>query len=199
MAKTAVKAKTAKKKAKTEATKSNRQPKTGDAIELLKADHRTVEDLYEVFEASTDSKKKQRIAKEICMELIVHTQIEEEIFYPAVKDVVEDDMYAEAHVEHDGAKVLIAEILNGDPDSEFYNANVKVLSEMIKHHVKEEEQRDGLFAQAKRGDLDMEALGAKLMQRKRDLTDLYKRSGLPRPTTRTMTKMPKLELGRPVS
>ena len=92
------------------------------------------------------------------MELMVHATIEEEIFYPAVKRSVEEEIHNEAYVEHDGAKVLIAEILAGSADDEFYDAKVKVLSEMIKHHVKEEEQKDGLFAQAKKGDVDMHRL-----------------------------------------
>ena len=91
---------------------------------------------------------KAKLAREICLELSVHTTIEEELFYPAIKETVEEEIYDEAYVEHDGAKVLIAEILEGTPDDDFYDAKVKVLSEMIKHHVKEEEQRGGMFAQA---------------------------------------------------
>ena len=121
-----------------------------DAIALLKSDHRKVEKLFKQFEKSRDKRAKARLAREICMELMVHTTIEEEIFYPAVKDAVDEEIHDEAYVEHDGAKVLIAEISERSPDDEFYDAKVKVLSEMIKHHVKEEEQRDGLFAQAKK-------------------------------------------------
>ena len=194
----AKKAKTARKSAKAK-SKSNGRSKPMDAIQLLKNDHRTVEELFEEFENTKGSKSKQRIASQICMELIVHAQIEEEIFYPAVKEAVEEEIYTEAHVEHDGAKVLIAEILDGDPDDEFYDANVKVLSEMIKHHVKEEEQRDGMFAQAKQGDVDLTGLGEQLAQRKADLIALYERNGPPRLKTRTMKKMPKLELGQPVA
>jgi hemerythrin superfamily protein len=183
---------------KTAAATRNGRSKVLDAIQLLKADHRMVEGLFEEFENVKGGKSKQRIANQICMELIVHAQIEEEIFYPAVKDVIEEDIYTEAYVEHDGAKMLIAEILNGSPDDEFYDANVKVLSEQIKHHVKEEEQRDGMFAQAKQGDVDLVALGEQLAQRKADLTNLFKRNGLPRPKTRTMKSMPKVELGQPL-
>ena len=178
---------------------SNGDAKPKDAIALLKADHRLVEGLFEEFESAKGAKAKQKLANRICMELIVHAQIEEEIFYPATKDAVEDDIYTEAHVEHDGAKVLIAEILAGDPNDEFYDANVKVLSEMIKHHVHEEEMRDGMFAQVKRSEIDLGALGEKLAQRKADLTALYKRNGLPKPTTRTMKSMPTLDLGQPVA
>ena len=169
-----------------------------DAISVLKADHRTVEDLFAKFEKAKGGAAKESIARQVCLELVVHAQIEEEIFYPAVKDVVEEEVYAEAQVEHDGAKVLIAEILAGDPEDEFYEASVKVLSEMIKHHVKEEEQRDGMFAQARQGDLDMSALGAQLAQRKADLTALYKRNGIPAPQTRTL-KGAKVMLAQPVA
>ncbi|MGE0741793.1 MAG: hemerythrin domain-containing protein [Hyphomonadaceae bacterium] len=186
-------------KAPAQRAKTNGKAKSADAIALLKADHRAVEELFEAFEAAKGSKAKQRLAHEICMELIVHAQIEEEIFYPAVKEAVEEDLYAEAHVEHDGAKVLIAEILEGDPEDDFYDANVKVLSEMIKHHVKEEEQRDGMFAQAKQGDVDLDALGEQLAERKADLTNLYKRNGLPKPKTRTLKSIPRVELGQPIA
>jgi hemerythrin superfamily protein len=193
------KAKAKKTAVKSKAKSSNGRSRPIDAIALLKSDHRTVEGLFEEFEGAKGAKAKQRIANQICMELIVHAQIEEEIFYPAVKDAVEEEIYTEAHVEHDGAKVLIAEILDGDPDDEFYDANVKVLSEMIRHHVKEEEQRDGMFAQAKQGDVDLEALGEQLAQRKGDLASLYKRDGLPKPKMRTMKAIPKVELGQPVA
>jgi hypothetical protein len=110
---------------------------------------------------------------------MVHSTIEEEVFYPAVKGVVDDEIYEEALVEHDGAKVLIAEILDGSPDDEFYDAKVKVLSEMIKHHVKEEEQRDGMFAQAKKGDVDLEELGAMLAARKQEVIAKFSSEGVP--------------------
>jgi hemerythrin superfamily protein len=168
-----------------------------DAIGLLKADHRTVEELFEKFENARGGSAKQRIANQICLELCVHAQIEEEIFYPGVKEAIDEEIYTEAHVEHDGAKVLIAEILNGSPDDEFYDASVKVLSEMIKHHVKEEEQPDGMFAQAKQGDVDLDDLGEQLAARKAELIELFKRDGVPRPKTRTL-KGPKLRFGQPV-
>lgn len=173
-------------------------PKNPDAIALLKADHRKVEDLFEQFESARGGKSKAKIAQQICMELMVHATIEEEVFYPAVKDAVEDEIYTEAHVEHDGAKMLIAEILASSPDDDFYDAKVKVLSEEIKHHVKEEEQRDGMFAQAKKGDVDMKELGAKLLNRKTALTREFKQQGLPTPETRTM-KGVKLKVGQPAA
>jgi hemerythrin superfamily protein len=167
-----------------------------DAVALLKADHRKVEELFEKFESARGNK--QKIAEQICMELIIHAQIEEEIFYPACTGKVEDeDLVQEAYVEHDSAKVLIAEILAGSPEDEFYDAKVQVLSEMIKHHVKEEEKRaEGLFAEAKEAGLDMDALGEQLMTRKQELMDEYK-SGLPTPQTRSF-KGTELEHGEPV-
>jgi hemerythrin superfamily protein len=210
----AAKRKTAKKttKAKTAKSASNRSNgsarKNGGrssssggrepaAIQLLKQDHRTVEDLFEEFEQASKSSDKRSIAKEICMELTIHAMIEEEIFYPAVKDVVDEEIYGEAHVEHDGAKVLIAEIMASDPEDEFYDARVKVLSEMIKHHVKEEEQRDGMFAQARRGKaVDFDELGEQLRTRKEDLTRLMQRNGIPAPEVRTMHGA-KVRLGQP--
>ena len=168
-----------------------------DAIELLMADHRTVEGLFETFEATDDKGKKQKIAQQICLELMVHSTIEEEIFYPAIKEVVEDDLYNEAFVEHDGAKMMIAEILEGSADDDFYDAKVKVLSEMIKHHVKEEEQRDGLFAQAKKGDVDLAELGAELAARKEAVIAEFASEGVPPPTTKSM-KGAKIQLGEVV-
>ena len=134
-----------------------------DAIALLKADHRKVEELFEKFEKASGDGRKQTIAEQICLELTVHAQIEEEIFYPACEGKVEEDLLKEAYVEHDGAKVLIAEIEAGGPDDEFYDAKVKVLSEEIEHHVEEEEKRmEGMFAQARKAGLDMDALGEQL-------------------------------------
>ena len=121
-----------------------------DAVALLKADHRKVEDLFAKFEKTKAADRKQRLAKEICTELTVHTLIEEEIFYPACRGEIKDETVSEAYVEHDGAKMLIAELEAGSPEDDFYDAKMKVLSEEIKHHVKEEEMRsEGMFAQAK--------------------------------------------------
>ena len=90
--------------------------KAPDAVALLKSDHRTVEELFERFENSKSKPTKTKIAQQVCMDLMVHATIEEEIFYPAVKRFVEEEIHNEAYVEHDGAKVLIAEILAGSPD-----------------------------------------------------------------------------------
>lgn len=160
---------------------------TPDAITLLKADHRKVEELFASFETAKGGGRKRSLAEQICMELTVHAKIEEDVFYPACEGVVEDDLLKEAYVEHDAAKVLIAEIEAGGPDDEFYDAKVKVLSEMIEHHVKEEEQRaEGMFAQARKAGLDMDALGEQMAQEKSQLTASYKTGGLPTPETTTL-------------
>src|SRR4051812_18399920 len=136
-------------------------PAKKDAISLLKADHRKVEELFDKYE--TARSKKADIAQTICMELTIHTMIEEELFYPACRNAgIESDMLDEANVEHDGAKALIAELEGGSPDDEFYDAKVKVLSEAIKHHVKEEEKRGGIFSEAKEAGIDLDVLGEQL-------------------------------------
>lgn len=157
-----------------------------DAIALLKADHRKVEDLFAKFKAARGAEKKQRLVTDICTELTVHTIIEEEIFYPACRGEVAADMVEEAYVEHDGAKVLIAELEAGSPSEEFYDAKVTVLSEQIKHHVAEEEKRsEGLFAQARAAGLDMDDLGARMQERKQELLAKFKTDGVPPPEMRT--------------
>ena len=180
------------------ATKQSRSAKTADAIALLKADHRLVEQLFAQFEKSKSPSQKTKIARQICMELSIHATIEEEIFYPAVQGEVEDDILNEAYVEHDGAKMLIAEILAGSPEDRFYDAKVTVLSEEIKHHVKEEEQRDGMFAQAKAAGVDMKELGQHLAQRKTELKESFTKDGLPTPETRSL-KGAKVNLGQPLA
>jgi hypothetical protein len=167
-----------------------------DAIALLKADHRKVEELFEKYE--TARSKKADIAKQICMELTIHTIIEEEIFYRACRGAVEDDELDEAQVEHDGAKVLIAELEEGSPEDEYYDAKVKVLSEEIRHHVKEEEKPGGIFSQAKKEDLDLKALGEQLQVRKDELVAQFEEKGISPPVTRSMTATT-LEQGRPVA
>ncbi len=158
-----------------------------DAIALLKQDHRTVEELFKKFEKASGDGTKQKLAEEICLELSVHAEIEEEIFYPACEGKVEEDLLKESYVEHDGAKVMIAEIMAGGPDDEFYDAKVKVLQEEIEHHVEEEERRmEGLFAQARKAELDMDALGDQLAARKLELTEQFKTSGIPKPKLTTM-------------
>ena len=167
------------------------EPKAQDAIALLKADHDKVAGLFESYEKASGDGRKKTLAEEICMELTVHATIEEEIFYPACEGKVEKDLLKEAYVEHDGAKILIAEIEAGGPSDEFYDAKVKVLGEQIEHHVEEEEMRmEGLFAQAKKAGIDMDALGEQLAARKQELTARYEKGGLPKPTLTTMDAVP---------
>lgn len=140
-----------------------------DAIALLKADHRKVEDLFAKFESAADGKK-SAIAMQICNELKIHTIIEEEVFYPALKGKIEAETYTEAYVEHDGAKVLINDIVASSPEDEFFDAKVKVLSEEIKHHVHEEEARsEGMFAQAREAGVDLIGLRDAMLARKQEL------------------------------
>ena len=169
-----------------------------DAIALLKADHRKVEELFEKFESAKGKSQKEQLAKQICTELTIHTIIEEEIFYPACKGKAEEDLLNESYVEHDGAKVLIAEIEQGSPDEQFYDAKVKVLSEEIQHHVKEEEKpAEGLFAQARKAGIDMDALGAMMAARKQELKAQIESGGLPTPETRSFSGA-QLDKGEPI-
>jgi len=162
--------------------------KSLDAIALLKAGHRKVSGLFEKYESARS--RKAEIAHQICLELSIHTLIEEEIFYPACREAgVESDMMDEANVEHDGAKTLIAELEAGSPEDEYYDAKVKVLSEEIRHHVKEEEKPGGIFTQARKADLDLDALGQRLAVRKKELTAQFEKR-LPAPRTRTMKAPP---------
>ena len=148
-------------------SKSAKSDTPQDAIALLKADHRQVEEWFEQFEKARDDSRKQKLATQICNALKVHTTIEEEIFYPAFLEATGDtDTHHEAEIEHNGAKNLIGEIEASSPDDEYFDSKVKVLSEMIKHHVKEEEQPGGMFAEARKSDMDLDALGEQMAARK---------------------------------
>ena len=167
------------------------QPQFTDAIALLKADHRKVEDLFEKFEKTSSTDRKQALAHEICTELKIHMLIEEEIFYPAFRGKIEDDTLDEAYVEHDGAKVLINDIEAGSPDDDFCDAKVKVLSEEIKHDVHEEEMpSDGMFAQCRKTDVDLVALRDLMARRKEELQVEANASGLPAAKPTTVTLLP---------
>ncbi len=158
-----------------------------DAVALLKEDHRTVEELFAKYEKASGDGKKQELANQICMELTVHAMIEEEIFYPACESKVEEDLLSEAYVEHDGAKVLIGQLLAGSPADEYFDAKVTVLQEQIEHHVEEEEKRmEGLFAQARKAGLDMDALGDELAARKEELKAKFTAEGVPPPVFTTL-------------
>ena len=159
--------------------------KKPDAVALLKADHRKVEELFEKF-ADGENEGNEALVLEICTELMIHSMLEEEIFYPACQSELDDEeAINEAYVEHDGAKVLIAELMDSEADDTFFAAKVTVLSEMIKHHVAEEEET--LFPEAEQSDLDMEALGKRMLERKEELIAKFANSKLPPPETRSFT------------
>lgn len=142
--------------------------KAQDATVLLKTDHKRVSDLFADYEEANSVKEKSQIAQQICNELTVHAQIEEEIFYPAVKKALKDkELIPEATVEHAILKSLIAQVEEEKPGGELYDAKIKVMKEYVKHHVKEEQNE--IFPKAKSADLDMRALGAKLSKRKEEL------------------------------
>lgn len=153
---------------KTTARKTSSAPAGKDAVALLKADHREVEKLFAQFEKARSDKVKKSVAEKICMELRVHTQIEEEIFYPVSREYLKDDAIVdEAVVEHASAKDLITEIEQMEPGEDLYDAKVKVLSELIEHHVEEEEKE--YFPEAKKTEMDMKAVGAQMAARKEEL------------------------------
>jgi hypothetical protein len=158
----------------------------------LKADHRKVEGLFKKAEKAKGGAK-EKLVEQICNELIIHTMLEEEIFYPACRsEDVEEDKMDEAQVEHDGAKVLINDLMSVGASSPMYDGKVKVLSEYIKHHVKEEEKpRSGVFAEAKRKGVDMDDLGARMKARKMELMQEAEEEGLPRPEPKSIALAPK--------
>ena len=146
------------------------RPAPKDAIALLKADHAAVSQLFAEYEKTRSVPNKKALVAQICTALSVHAQIEEEIFYPAVKAALKDKLLVpEASVEHAGVKDLIAQLQGVEPDGEMYDARVKVLSEYVKHHVKEEQNE--MFPKAKASSLDIVELGARMAARKHDLMD----------------------------
>jgi hypothetical protein len=146
-------------------------PAVQSAIAALKQDHRRVEGLFSEFEKATEGKRKQELVAMICAELNIHTRMEEEIFYPACREAIDDeDLMDEAQVEHDAAKLLIADLTAASDDDPYLDAKVKLLSEMIKHHVGEEEKRgEGVFAKAEQHQVDNPSLAAELAERKQEL------------------------------
>jgi len=164
------------------------ESKSQDAIALLKEDHRAVEKLFKEFEGAKGDGRKQKLAQRICLELTIHTMTEEEIFYPACDGKVDEDLLKEAYVEHDAAKVLVAEIEAGEGrDDDFFDAKVQVLSEEIEHHVQEEEKE--LFPKVRKADIDLDVLGQQLAARKRELQKEFKASGVPEPELKTMDEV----------
>lgn len=141
-----------------------------NAISLLMKDHKNVKALFAQYEGLSDRSfaTKKKLADQICHELTVHTQVEEEIFYPAVRRPIHDgDLMDEAVVEHASAKELIAQILAMDPSEDLYDAKVTVLSEQIEHHVKEEES--DMFPKVRKTGVDLDALGEQMAARKEQL------------------------------
>jgi hemerythrin superfamily protein len=143
-------------------------PKAQEATALLRADHKLVSNLFVEYEKARSATRKKKLASKICTELSVHAQVEEEIFYPAVKQALKDhELVPEATVEHATLKALIAQVEGVEPDGEMFDAKIKVLSEYVKHHVNEEHSE--MFPKAKSTKLDMVALGARLTARKAEL------------------------------
>ncbi len=145
--------------------------KQNDAISMLTADHREVSTMFKQYEELGDRAKasKKKLADQICTALTLHATIEEEIFYPALREKSKEaaDLLDEALVEHAGAKDLIAQLQEMDPEDDLYDAKVKVLGEQIEHHVGEEEGE--MFPMAKKAGLDMVALGEEMAMRKDEL------------------------------
>lgn len=153
-----------------------------DALRMLAEDHRTVENLFEKYDNAKSQSARQKIVRQICDELTIHAMIEEQVFYPAVRDLVEDDMMDEAQVEHDSAKALILSLRDADPADPFYEAKVSVLKEQVEHHVYEEErQRGSIFAQVRKADVDLEAIGQEMAQLKKQLKQQAESGELPQP------------------
>ncbi|HEX4522166.1 MAG TPA: hemerythrin domain-containing protein [Casimicrobiaceae bacterium] len=154
---------------RTTATRTTQREQS--ALELLKADHAEVKKLFRQFERlkkNDDSDGMQQVAQTICNALRVHAQIEEEIFYPALREAGDaDDALDEADVEHSHVKELVEQIASSSPGDEHFEARVKVLSEYVEHHVQEEEST--IFSKARKADFDLAALGQQLEARKAEL------------------------------
>ncbi len=144
-----------------------------DAIAMLMADHKKVKKLFSEFDKLKEDgsdENKAALVDQICSELKIHTELEEEIFYPAVRKAIDDsDLMDEALVEHAGAKEMIAQLEDANPKDDLYDAKVTVLGEQIDHHVKEEEGE--MFPKAKKAGVDTEALGAFMLKRKMALME----------------------------
>lgn len=156
------------KNASNRATRGEKPSRAPDAIALLRADHKRVGALFADYDKTRTVEKKKQLVTQICTELSVHAQVEEEIFYPAVKRALNDkDLIPEATVEHATLKTLIAQVEGVEPDEEMFDARIKVMSEYVKHHVKEEQKE--MFPKAKTTKLDMVQLGARMSERKAKL------------------------------
>jgi hemerythrin superfamily protein len=158
------------------------QKESRDALQMLADDHRTVEALFEKYDNARGEAAQQKIVQQICQELTIHAMVEEQLFYPAIREAVDDDMMDEAQVEHDSAKTLILSLQQGTPSDAYYDAKVSVLKEQVEHHVYEEErQRGSIFAQVRKAEIDLVALGGQMAELKQRLLAQAKAEGLPRP------------------
>jgi len=144
-----------------------------DAIKLLTADHAKVKKMFKEFEKLSkkdDEEGKQELATQICQELTVHAQLEEEIFYPAAREAIEDEeLMNEAVVEHNSAKELIAQIQSMGASDPMFDATVKVLGEYVNHHI--EEEQNEIFPKVEKAKVDLEEIGAEIAQRKEELME----------------------------
>lgn len=155
-------------KTASEKASATKAPAHKEATALLRADHKLVSDLFEQYEKSRSTSKKKDLVAQICKELTVHAQVEEEIFYPAVKAALKDhELIPEANVEHATLKDLIAQVEGVEPEGEMFDAKIKVMSEYVKHHVKEEQNE--IFPKARATSLDMIELGDQITARKQEL------------------------------
>lgn len=154
--------------------KANHEPEHKDALDLLSSDHHEVEKLFKQYkklaDKDADSEQRQELANQICQALSVHAQIEEEIFYPTLREASEEtDLLDEAAVEHTSLKELVEQIMSSTPDQPLYDAKVTVLAEYVNHHVKEEE--GSIFKKARKAKLDLDDLGMQLAERKQELME----------------------------
>lgn len=153
---------------------AERNSQSQDAIALLTEDHDAVKKLFKRYEklveSEGDTEEKAELVKQICNELTIHAQIEDEIFYPAVREAIDDDLLMdEADVEHAEVKDLIMQLEGMSPDEDHYDAKVKVLGEQVEHHIKEEQGQ--MFPKVKKAKMDIDALGSELLLRKEELQD----------------------------
>lgn len=174
-------AKSRSKSSSARATKSTARKTTAsrqkDAVQFLKADHREVEKLFRDFQKASGETRKMQLSQTICMELMIHTQIEEELVYPTARDFLkDDDIVNEALVEHNAAKDLIEQIRGMDASDEMFDARMQVLQEQIEHHVKEEETE--FFPQIQKTDMDLKGIGQQLAARKKELMSSAKGDGM---------------------
>lgn len=166
-------------------------------MELLRADHQAVQKMFKQFKklcrsSSASDSEKEKLAQQICSELTIHTQIEEEIFYPAVREAIDEHfLLEEAEVEHNSAKELIRQIGEMDAGDELFEASVIVLGEHVNHHI--EEEQNEMFPAAKQAKVDNKALGQELQERKQELMQEYgtgsrRASGTARRSSRSRTR-----------